>query len=283
MNTTQDSTDLSYTAYHFKVEPLVPGRDILLAELGELAFDSFEDTEQGLSAYILTKYHRKDLLENLQILDSDEFKISFETKTIEQVNWNEAWETNFHPIHIGKRCTIRAPFHPKTDADIDIIIEPKMSFGTGHHATTYQISEMLLDENCNDKSVLDMGCGTGVLGILAQIRGAKTADYIDIDQWCVENTTENLERNNCHGNVILGGAEKIENHYDLILANINRNILVRDMPIYAKHLNSNGFIFFSGFYDKDLDIIKNAARKTGLTYVKHQVKDDWVAAKFTKN
>ncbi|WP_240032176.1 50S ribosomal protein L11 methyltransferase [Psychroflexus aestuariivivens] len=283
MNTSQNSSDLSYTAYHFKVEPIAPGCDILLAELGELPFESFENTENGLSAYILTKHDRENLLENLQILNSDEFEISFETEIIEQVNWNEAWETNFHPIHIVNRCTIRAPFHPKTNAEIDIIIEPKMSFGTGHHATTFQISEMLLDEDCKGKIVLDMGCGTGVLGILAQIRGAKSADFIDIDQWCVENTTENLERNNCHGNVILGGAEKIDKNYNLILANINRNILVRDIPIYAKHLQEKGVIFFSGFYENDLEIIKESALNEGLDYVKHQLKDDWVAAKFTKN
>lgn len=272
-----------YIAYKFKIHPIQPGREILLAELGELPFESFEDDEKGLLAYIDKAEDEENLLKDVRVLKSDEFEISFSKSTIEQVNWNEEWEKNFHPIHIDTRCTIRAPFHPKTNADIDIIIEPKMSFGTGHHATTYQISELLLDEDCIGKRVLDMGCGTGVLGILADIRGAKSVDYIDIDTWCVENTEENLERNSCKGNIILGGAEKIEAEYDLILANINRNILLEDMSTYAQHLVSGGVIYFSGFYEEDLELIQKEAKQNQLTFVKHQLKDNWVAAKFSKN
>ncbi|MBZ9628633.1 50S ribosomal protein L11 methyltransferase [Psychroflexus sp. CAK1W] len=272
-----------YIEYKFTIHPLQSGRDILLAELGELPFESFEDFDNGLLAYIEQTEDKYSLLEEVHVLKSDEFEISYNKSTIEQVNWNEEWEKNFHPIHIDNRCTIRAPFHPKTKAEIDIIIEPKMSFGTGHHATTYQISELLLDEDCEDKRVLDMGCGTGVLGILADIRGAKSVDYIDIDTWCVENTEENLERNSCEGRVILGGAEKIENDYDLILANINRNILLEDMSTYTSHLVSGGIIYFSGFYKEDLELIQKEAFKNELTFVKNQVKENWVAAKFTKN
>ena len=271
-----------YIEYAFQIHPIQPGRDILLAELGELPFDSFEDTETGLLAYIEKPNDRNKLLEGLHILNSSEFKISFEKKEIQQVNWNEEWEKNFHPIHIDTRLTIRAPFHPKTDADIDIIIEPKMSFGTGHHATTYQISEMLLYESCKEKRVLDMGCGTGVLGILACKRGAKSVDYIDIDNWCVDNTIENLERNACQGKVILGGAERIKHEYDIILANINRNILLRDMKSYSQHLISGGSIYFSGFYEDDLSLIQAEALLHDLTFVKNQIKENWVAAKFTK-
>lgn len=274
---------MKYIEYKFEVHPLQPGRDILLAELGELPFESFENHEKDLLGYIIESDDRKDLLNDVSILKSDEFQISYTKSTIEQVNWNEEWEKNFHPIHIDTRCTIRAPFHSKTNTDIDIIIEPKMSFGTGHHATTYQISELLLEEDCKDKRVLDMGCGTGVLGILADIRGATSVDYIDIDTWCVENTEENIERNSCKGNVILGGAEKIEKNYDLILANINRNILLEDMSIYVAHLVSGGSIYFSGFYEEDLKLIQEEAIRNELTFVKHQTKDNWVAAKFTKN
>lgn len=273
---------MNYTEYKFTIHPLQPGRDILLAELGELPFESFEDYSEGLLGYIRESDDNESLLSEVSILESDEFKISYSKSIIEQVNWNEEWEKNFHPIYIDSRCTIRAPFHPKTDADIDIIIEPKMSFGTGHHATTYQISEMLLEEDCSEKQVLDMGCGTGVLGILADLRGAKSVDYIDIDPWCVENTEENLERNNCKGYVILGGAEKIKKDYDLILANINRNILLEDMSVYSSHLSTDGIIYFSGFYEEDLGLIQKEARKNGLMFVKNQVKDNWVAAKFTK-
>lgn len=274
---------MTYIEYKFTIHPIQPARDILLAELGELPFESFEDFDNGLLAYILETEDKEELLEGLHVLNSNEFDITYETSRIEQVNWNEEWEKNFHPIHIDNRLTIRAPFHPKTDADIDIIIEPKMSFGTGHHATTYQISEMLLDEHCQGKRVLDMGCGTGVLGILADLRGAQSVDYIDIDTWCVENTTENLERNACQGQVILGGAEKIEWDYDLILANINRNILLADMSTYASHLVSGGVIYFSGFYEEDLELIQKEAARQQLTFVKHQLKDDWVAAKFIKS
>lgn len=273
---------MTYIEYKFIIHPAQPGRDILLAELGELPFESFEDFDEGLLAYIDESKDSKQLLDHIRILTSDEFEISFVKTTIEQVNWNEEWEKNFHPIYIDSRCTIRAPFHPKTESDIDIIIEPKMSFGTGHHATTYQISELLLDEDCMGKRVLDMGCGTGVLGILASIRGAKSVEYIDIDPWCVENTKENLERNSCHGKVRLGGAEKIKTDYDLILANINRNILLADMSKYSAHLTSRGVIYFSGFYEEDLKLIQEEARRNELTYVKHQLKDNWVAAKFTK-
>ncbi|MBZ9653098.1 50S ribosomal protein L11 methyltransferase [Psychroflexus montanilacus] len=272
-----------YIEYKFIIHPIQPGRDILLAELGELPFESFEDFDMGLLAYIDESEDSQTLIEDIHILNSGEFEISYVKSKIEQVNWNEEWEKNFHPIHIDNRLTIRAPFHAKTNADIDIIIEPKMSFGTGHHATTYQISEMLLDEDCENKIVLDMGCGTGVLGILADIRGAKSVDYIDIDTWCVENTEENLERNFCQGHVILGGAEKIEKDYDLILANINRNILLEDMTTYARHLVSGGVIYFSGFYEEDLRLIQKEANRQNLTFVKHQAKENWVAAKFTKN
>lgn len=274
---------MTYIEYKFTILPLQPGRDILLAELSELPFESFEDFDKGLLAYIDESEDSQTLIEDIHILNSDEFEISYVKSTIEQVNWNEEWEKNFHPIYIDDRCTIRAPFHPKTNSEIDIIIEPKMSFGTGHHATTYQISEMLLDEDCTGKRVLDMGCGTGVLGILADIRGAKSVDYIDIDTWCVENTEENLNRNSCKGKVILGGAEKIKTEYDLILANINRNILLKDMTTYAAHLGSGGVIYFSGFYKEDLELIQKEALRNGLTFVKNQIKENWVAAKFTKN
>ena len=272
-----------YIEYKFVVEPLQPGRDILLAELGDLPFESFEDHQDGLLAYIDQTQDHENLLAQIRILSSNEFSINYTKTTIKQVNWNEEWEKNFHPIHIDDRCTIRAPFHPKTEAEIDIIIEPKMSFGTGHHATTYQISGMLLEEDCQGKRVLDMGCGTGVLGILSDIRGASKVDYIDIDSWCVENTTENLERNSCKGEVTLGGAEKINAEYDMILANINRNILLEDMSVYASHLVSGGIIYFSGFYKEDLHLIQSEAERQALTIVNYRIKDEWVAAKFTKN
>ncbi len=271
---------MNYIAYKFKVTPLDPGAEILVAELGELAFESFEETENGIIAYIQEQFDEEDLLAGIQLLRNPSFSIEFHKEKIEQINWNEEWEKNFHPIRVGNECHIRAPFHPKEEAKFDIIIEPKMSFGTGHHATTFQVIQLILEENWEMKKVLDMGCGTGVLGILTEMMGSKENHYIDIDEWCVENTTENLERNNCSGKVILGGAEVIEDNYDTIIANINRNILLEDMPTYVKHLHKGGNIYFSGFYEVDLPIIQQKAESLGLTYVKHIVKDDWVACKF---
>jgi ribosomal protein L11 methyltransferase len=273
---------MNYIAYTFKISPLVPGAEILIAELGELAFESFEETPEGIVAYLQESEEKEGLLDNIQLMQNPDFEITFSKEKIAQVNWNEEWEKNFHPILVGAECYIRAPFHLKKEVTYDIIIEPKMSFGTGHHATTYQVIQLLLEEQCKDKKVLDMGCGTGVLGILTEMMGSSENHYIDIDEWCVENTTENLERNACKGKVILGGAEKIDEHYDIIIANINRNILLEDMPSYVTHLNPEGIIYFSGFYEVDLPHIKERATSLGLTYVKHIVKDDWVACKFVK-
>ncbi len=273
---------MNYIAYTFEVSPLVPGAEIIIAELGELPFESFEETAHGIVAYIQETEDQEDLLKNVNLLNNQEFSVTFTKEVITQVNWNEEWEKNFHPIRVGEKCHIRAPFHTKENVTYDIIIEPKMSFGTGHHATTFQVIQLLLEEDWTNKKVLDMGCGTGVLGILTEMMGSTENHYIDIDEWCVENTTENLERNNCKGRVILGGAEKIQENYDLIIANINRNILLEDMPAYVEHLQDNGSIYFSGFYEVDLPYIQQKAESLKLTYVKHIVKDDWVACKFVK-
>lgn len=273
---------MNYTAYTFNISPLVPGAEILVAELGELPFESFEETEQGIVAYIQEAADEENLLKDVNLLKNTDFSVSFKKEVIAQVNWNEEWEKNFHPIRVGNDCHIRAPFHPKENVTYDIIIEPKMSFGTGHHATTFQVAQMILEEDWKNKKVLDMGCGTGILGILTEMMGSTKNHYIDIDEWCVENTTENLQRNACKGNVMLGDARKIEENYDLIIANINRNILLEDMPTYADHLENNGIIYFSGFYEIDLPLIRQKAESLKLTYVKHIVKDDWVACKFVK-
>lgn len=273
---------MNYIAYTFKVAPITPGAEILVAQLGELAFESFEETENGITAYIQQEYDEEGLLDEIQLFQNSEFKISFSKQIIAQVNWNEEWEKNFHPIKVGDKCHIRAPFHTKQEVTYDIIIEPKMSFGTGHHATTFQVIQLILEEKWDKEKVLDMGCGTGVLGILTEMMGSAENHYIDIDEWCVKNTTENLERNACKGQVILGGAEKIEGIFDVIIANINRNILLEDMPAYYIHLNEYGSIYFSGFYEVDFPAVLQKATSLGLTYVKHLVKDDWVACKFVK-
>ncbi|MGO2102442.1 MAG: 50S ribosomal protein L11 methyltransferase [Psychroflexus halocasei] len=271
---------MKYKAYHFTINPLEPAREILLAELGQLGFESFEDKEDGLSAYIQEDQVRDDILSDIYILNQDEFKIDYRTEDVEEQNWNAVWESSFDPIRVGDQCLVRAEFHQAEKVDYDIVITPKMSFGTGHHATTYMILKFILEDDFQDKLCLDMGCGTGVLGILALMKKAKKADFIDIDDWCIDNTKENLQKNKLSGKCILGGADQIKDSYDVIFANINRNILLNDMSTYVKHLNKGGDIYFSGFYDEDFDQIINVAADLGLEYVKHNLKDKWVAAKF---
>ncbi len=273
----------NYLAFQFKIEPVEPASEILIAELGYLGFESFVENEDGITAYIPIEEYEEDLLTGVHILQSDEFEITYSSTEIEQVNWNEEWEKNFNPIIVDDECSVRAPFHPKPNTRYDIIIEPKMSFGTGHHATTHMMIQHILINEWEGKNILDMGCGTGVLAILSALKGAKNIDAIDIDNWCYLNTLENIERNNCeHINVDEGGAELlIGRYYDTILANINRNILIRDIPIYAKSLNPEGKLFLSGFYIEDIPVIRETASKESLKYIEHFERENWVAIKFS--
>src|SRR5690606_37206842 len=228
-----------YIGYYFKVEPLQPAVEILIAELGYAGFESFVETDEGVTAYIQKDEWNAAILDDIQILNSDEFEISFTFEEIEQTNWNEEWEKNFNPIIVDNVCSVRAPFHPKPDVKYDIIIEPKMSFGTGHHETTHMMIQYILKNDFKNKSVLDMGCGTGVLAILAEKQGAVAVDAIDVDNWCYLNAIENVDRNECHHiNVYQGDASLLSGkRYDVIIANINRNILLEDIPVYANCLN----------------------------------------------
>ncbi|HLT49830.1 MAG TPA: 50S ribosomal protein L11 methyltransferase, partial [Aequorivita sp.] len=186
------------------------------------------------------------------------------------------------PIEVDGKCTVRAPFHPDKNFEYEIVIEPKMSFGTGHHETTFMMLQFILENNFKGKSVLDMGCGTAVLAILAEMRGASKLDAIDIDEWCFENSLENIERNNCENiSVFLGDAKLLsDKKYDVIIANINRNILLSDMDTYRKCLEKGGILYLSGFYNEDLPIIKEACNNLGFTFVENKEKNKWVAAKF---
>ncbi len=271
-----------YIGYQFKVEPLQPGTEILIAELGYAGFESFVETEEGVSAYIQKEEWNEHILEDIYILSSDEFKISYTFEDIEQVNWNEEWEKNFNPIVVDEICSVRAPFHEKPETEYDIVIEPKMSFGTGHHETTHMMIQHILKNDFKDKSVLDMGCGTGVLAILAEMKGANPIDAIDYDNWCYLNSLENVERNNCkHITVLEGDANLLKTQkYDTIIANINRNILLNDMASYIKCLNSKGTLFVSGFYNDDIAVIEEECNKYGLTRVESLERNNWVALKF---
>ncbi|MFK8298345.1 50S ribosomal protein L11 methyltransferase [Capnocytophaga cynodegmi] len=275
----------NYIEYNFTIEPLGVASEILVAELAELGFESFVDSENGILAYIQENLWHKNILDDVYILQSAEFKISYTFKTIEQINWNEEWERNFSPIVVDDICTIRAPFHEVPNTTYDIIIEPKMSFGTGHHETTYMMLQFLLNTDLQEKKVLDMGCGTSVLAIMAEKRGAKSITAIDVDDWCVQNSVENIERNHCKNiSVKLGDASLIDNeNFDVVIANINRNILLSDIPQYAKTLPSEGTLLLSGFYESDIPVITNKCNENDLKLVEKLERNQWVALKFKKN
>lgn len=271
-----------YIEYDFTVSPLQPGTEILIAELGYAGFESFVETEVGVTAYIQKDEWNAAILEDINILKSEEFNIEHILSEIEQVNWNEEWEKNFDPIEVDGKCIVRAPFHPAKNFDYEIVIEPKMSFGTGHHETTFMMLQFILENDFQNKTVLDMGCGTAVLAILAEMRGASKLDAIDIDEWCFENSSENIQRNDCENiSTYLGDASLLEGKmYDVIIANINRNILLNDMETYRNSLNENGELYLSGFYEEDLPIITETCNILGLTFVEDKEKNRWVAAKF---
>ncbi len=273
-----------YIGYHFTIDPVELGSEILIAELGEKAFESFIETETGISAFVQKDLWDTNILEDIQILSNPEFKIEYTFEEIEQVNWNEEWEKNFEPIDVDGKCHVRAPFHEKTSAEYDIVIEPKMSFGTGHHETTHMMIQHLLETDLVGKKTLDMGCGTAILAILAEMKGAQPIDAIDIDNWCYLNSIENAERNNCkHISVYEGDASLLKGKkYDVIIANINRNILLNDMQQYVDCLNENGILFLSGFYTEDIPVISESCTTKGLTYVKQFERNNWVALKFVK-
>ena len=273
-----------YLGYYFKVKPLQPAVEILIAELGYAGFESFVETDEGVTAYIQKEDYFETILDDIQILNSEEFEITYTSEEIEQTNWNEEWEKNFNPIIVDDQCSVRAPFHEKPNTAYDIIIEPKMSFGTGHHETTHMMIQHILKNEFAGKSVLDMGCGTGVLAILAEMKGANPIDAVDFDNWCYLNSLENVERNNAkHITVLEGDASVLPGrHYDVVIANINRNILLNDMSIYAATLNDNGVLFLSGFYNNDIPIIEAECNKLGLKHVETLERNNWVALKFQK-
>ncbi|TBN00422.1 50S ribosomal protein L11 methyltransferase [Hyunsoonleella flava] len=271
-----------YIGYYFKVQPLQPVVEILIAELGYAGFESFIETEEGVTAYIQKEEWYENILEDVQVLSSDEFEISFTFEEIEQTNWNAEWEKNFNPIVVDDICVVRAPFHESFNTQYDIIIEPKMSFGTGHHETTHMMIQHILKNDFENKSVLDMGCGTGVLAILAELKGAKPIEAVDYDNWCYLNSLENVERNNCkHITVIEGDASVLgKNKYDIIIANINRNILMQDMGTYISCLNKNGMLFLSGFYTDDIPMIQSECEKYLLKFEEKLERNNWVSLKF---
>ena len=273
-----------YIVYHFEVSPLIPGTEILIGELADSGFESFEETPKGISAYIKEKDLDDSIFESIQILKNELYSIQYNFEELRQVNWNIEWESNFNPVLVENRCLIRAPFHNSRDVDFDIIIEPKMSFGTGHHETTYMMIRLLLNTDLNNKTVLDMGCGTALLAILAEKKGSKYVEAIDIDHWCFQNSLENISYNSCQNiNVLKGDVKLLDSKkFDIIIANINRNILIEDIPQYSICLNRNGFLFLSGFYKEDIPKIKEVCLTANLSLEEEIFKNKWVALKFKK-
>jgi ribosomal protein L11 methyltransferase len=269
---------MNYIELKAEVNPVEIGRDIVIAELAEIGFESFVEFDNGVDAYIQEPLFDESELKNLSSFNHNEFKVTYQLKKIEDQNWNEVWEQNFEPINVDDTCYVRAPFHEKkTDFEFDIIIEPKMSFGTGHHETTHLMIQELLQMDLTDKVVLDMGCGTGVLAILAELKNAKSLLAVDIDEWAYENTVENISRNNCSKiKTLKGGAECIENHqFDVVIANINRNILLQDIKNYVNTLNTEGHLLLSGFFSSDKEILLKETQKYGLKLVAENSKNDW--------
>lgn len=262
--------------------------DVLSALLGEIGFESFVEYNKGIKGYVqqslFDEEALKKTLRNFPLAGSE---ITYEAHLAEDKDWNEEWEKNFfQPIVIGERCVIHSTFHKDVPtAEYDIVINPQMAFGTGHHQTTSLILSELLDTDVKGKSVLDMGCGTSILAILASMRGADPVTAIDIDDWCVENSKDNIRLNNISNiTVELGCADSLKGRkpFDLVIANINRNILLADMHAYAAVMHEGSEIYMSGFYVEDIPLLKAEAEKHGLRFLHHREKDNWAAVKFIK-
>ncbi len=276
---------MNYIGVHFYFKSAEVQNEILMAFLSELEFESFEEKEDGVLGYIQEPLFNEKAIVELLKTYLPSMDIGYEFEKIKDQNWNEVWESNYPSVTIAEQCYIRAPFH-ESDPNIkyEILIEPQMSFGTAHHETTSQILEYILEHNFEGETVLDMGCGTGVLAILAAMKGAKQIEAIDNDEWAYRNSLQNVERNGFSDiKVIQGDANDLKGKlFSVIFANINRNILLRDIPFYAKALANSGRIYFSGFYDEDLDLIKEKAIESGLKFINKKSKNRWVAAYFEK-
>lgn len=270
-----------YYKYHFSVNPVEPFSSLLQAQLGNMLFESFVDTPDGFDAYIA----EKDMplkVENIRLEGFPKVEVSYTKEKVEDQNWNEEWEKNFDPISIGD-CHIRATFHPEsTGFKHEIVIDPKMSFGTGHHQTTTMMVQFILEMDLKEKSILDMGAGTAVLAILSKMKGAGRTLAIDIDEWAYENAKENVHLNGYNDIAVeIGGAELLGTQsFDVILANINRNILLNDIKYYTRVLNKGGEILFSGFYQEDIPYIQQECEKNNLTFLEKKNINNWAALKF---
>jgi ribosomal protein L11 methyltransferase len=276
---------LNYIKVNITLEPLQPAREVLYADLDIIGFESIVDTETGVEAYMPEDQFFEIALEDMMVKDMPDQKVDIVIETIEKQNWNATWESHFEIIEINDKCSIRAPFHESTNKAFDIVISPQMSFGTGHHETTFLMSKHLFLNDLKGKSLLDMGCGTAVLAIIAHKLGAIDIVAIDIEDWAYQNSIDNCKLNQINDiSIELGDARLLVNRkFDIILANINRNILLQDLQTYADCLTPNGQIFLSGFYDTDVDVLKETATNCGLTFVLSESKNNWTLLHFKQN
>jgi ribosomal protein L11 methyltransferase len=258
--------------------------DMLTTMLAEIGFDSFMDEDYALKAYCSTDSRDDMAVENLLLDPAFTDLRLLKVEEMPDKDWNELWEASYQPVVVNERCRVRAPFHePDPSFEFDLVIEPKMSFGTANHETTAQIIQLMLETDFQGKEVLDMGSGTAVLAILAKKLGAGHTVAIDNDEWAYRNAFTNVDLNGVSDiDIILGDALSIQGQYDVVLANINRNILLRDMHYYVEAMKPSAHIFFSGFYSEDLEHIKGEAERLGLHYERHLTRNNWVAAEFVK-
>lgn len=265
-----------YLEFNFKINPVQPWSEILMAELIEIGFDSFTEEHDGILAYIPEELYQEENLKNVSLMSNPEVEIAFSFSQMPNINWNEEWEKNFSPINVENKVLIRAEFHEEQPDLHQIIIQPKMSFGTGHHPTTHLMIQQMLDIDFTGKKVLDMGCGTSVLAIFAKQKGASDVVAIDIDEWSVENSKENAQRNQVELRISQGTAENLGNEtFDIILANINRNILISDIPTYVSVLNQGGTLLLSGLCFFDVSDILQVCEEQGLTLKNKQQREEW--------
>ena len=270
---------MSHLEFQFKITPLKPWTEILIAYLSEIDFNGFYEVDGILKAFISsTDFDELVFSSLLGSLEGEDVEISYEKLEIENRNWNASWEANFDPVEIAQQLYIRAPFHEqKENFNSTIIIQPKMSFGTGHHQTTFLMCEAILRLDLVDKKVLDMGTGTGVLAILSEKKGSKDITAIDIEEWSIENCEENIVLNECTFiDTICGDVNLIDGKkFDVILANINKNILKKHLPKYFDSLYENGLLYLSGFFCTDVSELKTLANQVGFKFISTTVKDEW--------
>ena len=278
---------MNYYKIEIKIIPFEEWlHDVITAKLTEIGFESFVETDNGFEGFIPEKDFNEAEVNNMLKTFEDTHTFEVQTELIEEKNWNEEWEKNyFKPLVVAGKCVVRAPFHKEYPVlDYEIVIEPNMAFGTGNHETTSMMLEVILENDMHNRSVLDMGCGTGILGILASMRGAQKITAIDIDEWSFKGASENAQINHIKNmEVKLGDASLLgDEKYDIIFANIHKNVLLNDLPVYSKCLNENGLLFMSGFYVEDIPDVKAKAEQVGLKETGFKSKNNWVVSVFKK-